>query len=198
LGSTIKKRFKRIAGMVLMYLALMGFKIPAFAHAQHTAESLVKNTPHSPPSQIPSSKSTLNKKKVVLEVVKGRSKAYVSSISAQTTMSHSNSQVSNQAMGDLSVEKEVEKSWKQLLMSLQGAKLDSLIMLAATSVVIPLFKRLNTSPIVGFLLTGTLLGPRGLNCIRDVHTIDALGELGIVFFLFEMGLELSLERLKVL
>lgn len=36
----------------------------------------------------------------------------------------------------------------------------------------------------------------GLNWVRDVHTIDILGELGIVFFLFEMGLELSLERLK--
>ncbi len=41
-------------------------------------------------------------------------------------------------------------------------------------------------------------GPLGLNWIRDLHIIHMLGELGIVFFLFEMGLELSLERLKAM
>ena len=34
--------------------------------------------------------------------------------------------------------------------------------------------------------------------MKDVHKVDLLGELGIVFFLFEMGLELSLERLKAM
>jgi monovalent cation:proton antiporter-2 (CPA2) family protein len=71
-------------------------------------------------------------------------------------------------------------------------------MLIATAIVIPLFKRLNTSPIVGFMLTGTLLGPSGLNWVRDLHRVDMLGELGIVFFLFEMGLELSSDRLKLM
>ena len=45
---------------------------------------------------------------------------------------------------------------------------------------------------------GTVLGPNGLNWFRDVHMIDMLGELGIVFFLFEIGLELSLERLMAM
>jgi Kef-type K+ transport system membrane component KefB len=35
-------------------------------------------------------------------------------------------------------------------------------------------------------MMGTLLGPTGLNWVKDVHMIDHLGELGIVFFLFEM------------
>lgn len=35
----------------------------------------------------------------------------------------------------------------------------------------------------------------GLSIVSDVKTIETLGEFGIVFFLFEMGLELSLERL---
>ena len=91
---------------------------------------------------------------------------------------------------------EVKKSVKGLLDSLHGAKLDTLIILVVTSVVIPVCKKLNTSPLIGFLLAGTALGPLGLNWVKDVHTIDILGELGIVFFLFEMGLELSLERLK--
>lgn len=93
---------------------------------------------------------------------------------------------------------EVTQTWKKLLRSLEGTKLDTLILLVATSVVIPLFKSLKKSSILGFLLTGTLLGPNGLNWLNDVHRIDMLGELGVVFFLFEMGLDLSLERLRAM
>jgi len=94
--------------------------------------------------------------------------------------------------------KEMKKSWKNLRNSLSGPKQDALIMLMATAIVIPLFTQIKTSPIVGFMLTGMLLGPSGLNWVRDVHMVDKLGELGIVFFLFEMGLELSLDRLKAM
>ena len=96
------------------------------------------------------------------------------------------------------VVEEVERSWKSLADSLQGAKLDSLILLIVTSAVIPIFKTLKTSPILGFLMTGTLLGPFGLRWVKDIHMIDTLGELGIVFFLFEMGLELSFDRLMAM
>jgi Kef-type K+ transport system membrane component KefB len=96
----------------------------------------------------------------------------------------------------IEVEEEMEKSWSNLLDSLRGTKLDTLILLGVTSFVVPLFKKLNTSPILGFLMIGTLLGPNGLSWVGDVHMMHLLGELGIVFFLFEMGLELSLDRLK--
>ncbi len=95
-------------------------------------------------------------------------------------------------------EMEVSRTWSSLLRSLEGTKLDGLILLLSTSVVIPLFKALRKSSILGFLLTGTILGPNGLNIFTDIHRIDLLGELGIVFFLFEMGLDLSLDRLKAM
>jgi hypothetical protein len=76
-------------------------------------------------------------------------------------------------------EMEVVQSWENLSSSLKGAKLDTLIMLIVTSAVIPVFKRLNLSPILGFLLMGTVIGPSCLSLIADVHTIDMLGELGI-------------------
>ena len=95
-------------------------------------------------------------------------------------------------------ETEVTQTWKKLLTSMEGTKLDALILFVATSVVIPLFKKLKKSSILGFLLTGTLLGPNGLNWLKDIHQIDMLGELGVVFFLFEMGLDLSLERLRAM
>lgn len=74
--------------------------------------------------------------------------------------------------------------------------LDTLTFLAATVFVIPTFKAMKASPILGFLLSGVVLNQLGL--IHSVTDIKALSELGILFLLFEMGLELSLARLKAL
>jgi len=91
---------------------------------------------------------------------------------------------------------QVKGSVEGLLSSLRGVKQDTLLMLVATSIVIPIFKRFNLSPILGFLAMGTFIGHAGMHWVHDEHTIDMLGDLGIVFFLFEMGLELSIARLK--
>jgi len=82
--------------------------------------------------------------------------------------------------------------------SMSGAKLDTLLLLLFTALVPPICQKYNISPILGFLLSGMLLGPNGLSLISrgNLHTTEILAELGIVFFLFEMGLELSVERLK--
>lgn len=146
-------------------------------------------------------KKNVNRKAVIELVSSNLNTDEMNSLNEQSTLVASNPSIKNQQQNvedrfDPSFE--VQTSWKRLVQSLEGAKLDTLIMLIATSVVIPVFTSLKTSPILGFMLTGTLLGPNGLNCIRDVHMIDKLGELGIVFFLFEMGLELSLERLKAM
>ncbi|CAI5983169.1 unnamed protein product [Closterium sp. NIES-65] len=74
--------------------------------------------------------------------------------------------------------------------------LDTLTFLVATVIVIPAFKSLKISPILGFLLSGVALNELGL--IRNITDVKALSELGILFLLFEMGLELSLERLRAL
>ena len=78
---------------------------------------------------------------------------------------------------------------------MQGPKSDTLLLLLATSLITPLCKKLGTSPILGFLAAGMALGPNALGLISGIHTTETLAELGIVFFLFEMGIELSLERL---
>ncbi|KAL3691276.1 hypothetical protein R1sor_004927 [Riccia sorocarpa] len=74
--------------------------------------------------------------------------------------------------------------------------LDALTFLAATVLIVPAFKAIKQSPILGFLLSGVVLNQLGL--IRNVTDVKALSELGILFLLFEMGLELSLARLKAL
>ncbi len=91
------------------------------------------------------------------------------------------------------------KTFKKALIDLQtymaGPKSDTLLLLLATSLITPLCKRLGTSPILGFLAAGMTLGPNALGLISGIHTTETLAELGIVFFLFEMGIELSVERL---
>ncbi len=91
------------------------------------------------------------------------------------------------------------KTFKMALRDLQtymsGPKSDTLLLLLATSLITPLCKKLGTSPILGFLAAGMALGPNALGLISGIHTTETLAELGIVFFLFEMGIELSVERL---
>lgn len=75
---------------------------------------------------------------------------------------------------------------------------DALVLLLTTVIIVPLARRSGISPILGFLAAGIALGPNGFELVRDVGTSKALAELGVVFFLFEMGLELSTSKLKSL
>ena len=83
-------------------------------------------------------------------------------------------------------------------------------MLGAAGIVIPLLLRLGISSILGFLIVGLLLGPHLLGritesipalsalTITDPEAGAGLAELGVVFLLFLIGLELSFERLKTM
>jgi CPA2 family monovalent cation:H+ antiporter-2 len=75
---------------------------------------------------------------------------------------------------------------------------DVLIFLVAAIVVVPAFRRLRTSPVLGYLAAGILVGPHGLAVIRDSESAHTLAEFGVVFLLFMIGLELSVERLRAL
>ncbi len=91
-----------------------------------------------------------------------------------------------------------------------GEYKDVVLFLATAGVVVPLFRRLKISPILGFLGAGVLLGPFGLGAlsdhipwfsyftISDPAEIGQLAELGVVFLLFMIGLELSWERLRLM
>lgn len=82
-----------------------------------------------------------------------------------------------------------------------------IVFLVAAGVVVPLFNRLRISPVLGFLLVGLLIGPFGIARLTDVlpwlhyvvidepEGVRALAELGVVFLLFMIGLELSIDRL---
>jgi CPA2 family monovalent cation:H+ antiporter-2 len=97
-----------------------------------------------------------------------------------------------------STSRTVKDAFVDLNKYMSGPKADTLLLLLATALITPLCKRLGTSPILGFLAAGMLLGPNGWGLISGIHTTHTLAELGIVFFLFEMGIELSVERLMTM
>ncbi len=72
---------------------------------------------------------------------------------------------------------------------------DLFVFLIAAVVIVPIFHRLRASPILGYLAIGVAIGPHGFALIADVESVAPLAELGVVFLLFTIGLELPLRRL---
>jgi monovalent cation:proton antiporter-2 (CPA2) family protein len=72
---------------------------------------------------------------------------------------------------------------------------EALIFLAAAVVAVPLFRRLKLGSILGYLAAGLVIGPFGLGLFSDTHKVMDIAELGVVLFLFIIGLELNLSRL---
>jgi CPA2 family monovalent cation:H+ antiporter-2 len=75
---------------------------------------------------------------------------------------------------------------------------DLLIILLAAVAVVPLFRRLHASAVLGYLVAGTLIGPHGLGLIREIEAASVLGQFGVIFLLFSIGLSLSIARLTAL
>lgn len=81
------------------------------------------------------------------------------------------------------------------------------VFLIAAGLIVPVLHRLKISPVLGFLGAGLVIGPYGLArfaadlpwlsylVIADIDGVRALAELGVMFLLFMVGLELSLDRL---
>ena len=84
---------------------------------------------------------------------------------------------------------------------------DALVVLGTAGIVVPLGRRFGLSPVLGYLGAGAILGPLGLGTFKeqipalywltvvDKNNVSAFAELGIVFLLFLIGLELSFQRL---
>ncbi len=70
-----------------------------------------------------------------------------------------------------------------------------LLLLGASVLAVIVFRRFNLPPVLGYLLVGSIIGPHALNLLRDVHRAEYLGEFGVVFLMFSIGLEFSLPKL---
>lgn len=87
---------------------------------------------------------------------------------------------------------------------------DALVVLGTAGIVVPIVRRLGISPVLGYLTAGAVLGPLGLGSligivpflywvtVVDAKNVAGIAELGVVFLLFLIGMELSFERLKAM
>jgi len=72
---------------------------------------------------------------------------------------------------------------------------DVIILLAISVANVVLSKRLKLSPVLGYLILGTLIGRHGFALIQNPEYASHLSEFGVIFLLFAIGLELTFERL---
>ena len=84
---------------------------------------------------------------------------------------------------------------------------ETILFLVLAGVLIPLLEKRSINPVLGFLAVGTVVGPYGLGALaadypalahvsftRSDH-VATFAELGVVFLMFTIGLEMSVERL---
>jgi CPA2 family monovalent cation:H+ antiporter-2 len=81
-------------------------------------------------------------------------------------------------------------------MDLWTSLLDILIILTAAMVLGGICDRLKQSPLLGYLLAGTLLGPNALDLLPSHIAVSTIAELGVALLLFTIGLEFSWRRLR--
>ncbi|OUR72518.1 transporter [Methylophaga sp. 41_12_T18] len=73
--------------------------------------------------------------------------------------------------------------------------IDILALLLATVIVVPIFHAIRLGAILGYLTAGVILGPWVLGIITEVEEIRHLGEFGVIFLLFVLGIELKPDKL---
>ncbi|HEX2830527.1 MAG TPA: cation:proton antiporter [Burkholderiales bacterium] len=75
-----------------------------------------------------------------------------------------------------------------------GALAEVLKLLLLSVVAVAVLRRLRLPPIIGYVLVGAAAGPNGFGWLEDSETIHFLGEVGIAFLLFTLGLEFSIRQ----
>lgn len=79
-----------------------------------------------------------------------------------------------------------------------GFLIEAATYLGAAAIAVPIFNRFKLGSIVGYLVAGVVIGPSVLNLLDQEEGVFHAAELGVVLFLFLVGLELSLGRLWAL
>ena len=72
---------------------------------------------------------------------------------------------------------------------------DLIILLAISVPVSIFFHYLKLPPIIGFLITGVIIGPYGGKLIKEIQSVEMLAQIGIVLLMFAIGLEFSIAKM---
>jgi glutathione-regulated potassium-efflux system protein KefB len=71
----------------------------------------------------------------------------------------------------------------------------AVVFLGAATIAVPIFRFAGLSAILGYLVAGMAIGPSGIGFFTDPATLFGIAELGVVLFLFVIGLELRVSQL---
>lgn len=74
----------------------------------------------------------------------------------------------------------------------------STLFFIAIVIVVPISHRLKLGAVLGYLVAGILMGPYGLRIVTNAESVLHFSELGVIFLMFTIGLELQPSRLWVL
>ncbi|MFA5122485.1 cation:proton antiporter [Zavarzinia sp.] len=84
-------------------------------------------------------------------------------------------------------------------MSVNAHDVPSILILLAVAVLAATFLgRLRVPPLLAYIASGLAIGPSGLGLVTDTEALKGLAELGVVFLLFAIGLDLPLNRLTAM
>ncbi|MGC8718440.1 MAG: monovalent cation:proton antiporter-2 (CPA2) family protein [Thermodesulforhabdaceae bacterium] len=74
--------------------------------------------------------------------------------------------------------------------------LKSLVIIFGISAAVVFFLgRLRVPSVIGFIISGLLIGPSGLNLVQDIHAIEIFAEIGVILLMFTLGMEFSISEL---
>ncbi|RCH83009.1 Transmembrane and coiled-coil domains-containing protein 3, partial [Rhizopus stolonifer] len=73
---------------------------------------------------------------------------------------------------------------------------DFILLLVSCFVLGWMFTWIGLPAFFGYILAGVLVGPSGYNLVQEIIQIETLAQLGVVFIIFVLGLEFSLEKIK--
>jgi CPA2 family monovalent cation:H+ antiporter-2 len=76
--------------------------------------------------------------------------------------------------------------------------IEAVVLLSLASAGLAMTERLRLPSVVGFLVVGAIAGPGMLGLVSEPDRVRDLAEIGVIFLLFEIGLELPIERLRTL
>ncbi|HEX9756473.1 MAG TPA: cation:proton antiporter [Nitrospiria bacterium] len=73
---------------------------------------------------------------------------------------------------------------------------DLIVVFFFSILVVTVFQRVRQPTIIGFLVTGILIGPYGLSLVDDVRQVEVLANIGVILLLFSVGIEVSIQQVS--
>jgi len=70
-----------------------------------------------------------------------------------------------------------------------------LVIFGVSALVVFVLHRFRIPSLVGFLVSGVVIGPHGIGLIRDTHAVEVMAEVGVILLLFTVGIEFSISKL---